>query len=66
MMNLFTYLKIKKSYQINNNIIKTSFEPTSNSKSNLIETDFIEENKKATYKPNEKTKELTDKEVNFY
>ena len=48
---------------------KNSFEPTSNSKNNLIETDFIAGNKKATYKPNEKTKKLLeemDKEVNFY
>ena len=38
---------------------KNSFEPTSNSKNNLIETDFIAGNKKATHKPNEKTKKIT-------
>ena len=48
---------------------KNSFEPVSTSQKNLVETDFIAGNKKATYKPNEKTKKLLeemDKDIQFY
>ena len=48
---------------------KNSFQPVSTSQKDLIETDFIAGNKKATYKPNEKTKKLLeemDKDIRFY
>ena len=48
---------------------KNSFEPISTSQKNLVETDFIAGNKKATYKPNEKTKKILeemDKDIQFY